>query len=108
MNRREILSVLGAGAAGLAAVPTGLALARQEKGNHEHDHEAHQDCLKACSDCADECNAMFHHCLELTREGKQGHAHPAQVALDCAAFCTLSATLIARHSPLMIHACQAC
>jgi hypothetical protein len=36
------------------------------------------------------------------------YAWALHLVTDCAAFCDLSATLIARQSPLMVHACAAC
>jgi len=104
MHRRECLAVLGATAAGLAAVTTGTARAQHAGGLDK----VHQECLDACSDCAKICDITFHHCATLVAEGKKDHAHSMHMAADCAEFCRLSATMVARHSPLMVHSCQAC
>ncbi len=49
MDRRELLGVLGTTTAGLLAV-TGRAAGAQSQ---EHHHsEGHEDCLKACQQCA--------------------------------------------------------
>jgi len=32
----------------------------------------------------------------------------AHMVVDCAAFCNLSAAMIARHSSLMVESCRAC
>ena len=104
MIRRELLGVLGATAAGLAAV-TG----RSARADHEgHDDKAHADCLKACQDCSRECNETFHHCYEQLAQGKKEHAKALHLVADCAKFCNLSADLVANKSPLMVHACAAC
>ena len=55
----------------------------------------HEDCLKACGDCAKECNMMAHHCLEKMLEGgswaagreiaaerRQGGGAPLAIASD--------------------------
>jgi hypothetical protein len=101
MHRRELLGVLGATAAGLVAVTGGEAHAAPPD-------KVHEDCLKACSECAKECNETFHHCYVQVAEGKKEHAKALHMAADCAEFCGLSASLIARHSPLMAYACEAC
>lgn len=101
MDRRELLGVLGATAAGLVAVTGSPAQAAVAMGPHE-------DCLKACSDCAKTCDMTYHHCLTLVAEGKKEHAKALGLASDCAAFCGLSAGMIARSSPLMAYSCEAC
>jgi hypothetical protein len=108
MKRREMLGALGVGAAGLAALSAGEARAQHE---HEHAHQhdkVHEDCLKACSDCAKTCDETFHHCYMMVAEGKREHAKPLHLVSDCAGFCSLSACMIAKHSPLMVHSCAAC
>ncbi len=77
------------------------------------DHEVHHDevqesCLKNCQACKRQCDQAFHHCLGKLAKGEKGYAKASQLVADCAAFCDLSATLIARRSPLMLHACAAC
>lgn len=104
MDRREWLGMLSAGAVGLIA-------ASESEGQAEHaghGDKAHRDCMKACADCMNECNATFHHCFELVEAGHREHARAAHVAADCAEFCKLSATMVGRQSPLMGYACQSC
>ena len=106
MKRREMLGALGVGAAGLAALSAGEARAQHE---HAHQHDkVHEDCLKACSDCAKTCDETFHHCYMMVAEGKKEHAKSLHLVSDCAGFCALSACMIAKHSPLMVHSCAAC
>ena len=77
MQRRELLGVLGATAAGLVAMTGGEAHAA-------HLDKAHEDCLKACSDCAKTCDETFHHCYMQVAEGKRDHAKPLHLVSDCA------------------------
>jgi hypothetical protein len=54
---------------------------------------------------------MSCHCLEKVLEGgphKQAHAKAHETALDCQAFCVLTATLLARGSELADCASTAC
>src|SRR4051794_35543670 len=113
MKRREMLGALGAGAAGLAAFSTASAQTANRTQAHstEHAHahdKTNEECLKACSDCAKVCDETFHHCYHQVAEGKREHAKSLHLVSDCAGFCSLSACMIARHSPLMIHSCAAC
>jgi hypothetical protein len=106
---------LGTAAAGLGA---GAALADDPHQHDEAEHGAHAEHLKAMTECARICNETAHHCLAMMCEGKgdiQAHAKVHQFAMDCQAFCNLSAALMARHSPLAGHAhmanaeaCAAC
>lgn len=107
-NRRELLGVLGTGTAGLA-----LLTGRSEAGDDEHGHDARhsgmlKECAEACGHCEAACNEAFHHCVAQAAAGKAEHARMAQMVVDCAAFCTLSAAMIARHSQLMTESCRAC
>jgi hypothetical protein len=101
MERREMLGLLGAGAAGLVAMSGREAMA------HELD-PIHKECLEACSDCAKACDMGFHHCLTQVAAGKKEHAKPLEFFESCAGFCALSACNIAKHSPLMVYSCDAC
>ena len=106
MDRREMLGLLGAGAAGFTALS-----ANADEKSEDHCCELdklHADCLKACADCAKACDMTFHHCLTQVAEGKKEHAKSVQLTSDCAGFCSLSACMIAKHSPLMVHSCEAC
>jgi hypothetical protein len=102
MDRREMMGVLGA--AGLATLGVHEAGAQHEG----HRDKVHEDCLKACQECAEECSETFHHCFKLVEQGKKEHARAAHLALDCAEFCGLSACLITRESELMGESCEAC
>jgi hypothetical protein len=117
-RRRELLGALGTGAAGWALIAN-RSSAAQGQGQApvlEPRHTGHdprhaqmlKECAEACGHCEAACNAAFHHCLSLAAEGKTPHAKMAQMTVDCAAFCSLSATMIARHSPLMVESCRAC
>lgn len=108
MERRELLTLLGAGAAGLMV--GGAAKADDEKeGKDKEQHHAH---MKVMGECAAICNMVSGHCLKELEKG--GAAHPdlhAKIACatnDCQAFCVLTVTLMARHSPMAAHAHQAC
>jgi hypothetical protein len=106
MDRREMLGLLGAGAVSLAAV-------NAQADDKSEDHcceldQLHADCLKACAECAKACDQTFHHCYTKLAEGKTEHAKALHLSSDCAGFCGLSACMIAKHSPLMIHSCEAC
>ena len=106
MDRRELLGVLGATAAGLAAVTGGSALAQDARAHKEGD--SHEKCADACSDCAKECNQGFHHCYKQVQAGKAGHAKAMHLCVDCGEVCSTSAKLVARMSPLMTITCHAC
>jgi len=115
-NRRELLGVLGTGAAGLALLTNHseagddqIAPAVDDKHAHESGHSAiMKECAEACGHCEATCNEAFHHCVALAAAGKPEHAKMAQMVIDCAAFCNLSATMMARHSALMVESCRAC
>ena len=102
MDRRAMLGMLGAGAVGVAFSGSEAEAAASSL------DKMHQDCLKACSDCARSCDETFHHCYTQVAEGKRDHAKPLHLLSDCAGFCGLSACMIAKHSPLMVDSCAAC
>src|SRR5437660_85839 len=107
MNRREVLSALGATAVGLAAVTGGEVYADEKGGHSEHD-EMGKKTAKNCSDCANACNAGFHHCHQQLAAGKKEYATAAHLCCDTADICSVSAALCARMSPLMAICCDAC
>jgi hypothetical protein len=115
-KRREMLGVLGTGAAGLALLTDRSEAAAGQAPTSGDPHAGHdprhaamlKECDEACGHCEATCNAMFHHCISLAAAGKSEHAKMAQLVIDCAAFCTLSASMISRHSSLMIESCRAC
>ena len=98
-----------------AAAATGIALAgsRANAQNPAGGDQAHSDamwkmCCNTCDDCAKACNKAFHHCVTQAGMGKAPHARTAQITADCAAFCELSAQMLARNSVLAMLSCQAC
>lgn len=103
MDRRDVLRLLGAGTATLATIGVNPALAAE---THGEDLDA--ACLKACKDCATECGETCHHCAEQLAAGKKEYAKAMRLIADCEAFCLLSASMIARQSPLMAYSCAAC
>ena len=103
MDRRELLGILGATAAGLAV--TGGT--RQARAGQDRD-DIHERCAEACSDCEKECNQAFHHCYKQVASGKAGHAKAMHLCVDCGEVCSTAAKLVARMSPLMVHTCRAC
>lgn len=109
MDRRSMLGMMGAGAVGLTAFSAAKADDEKDthKGHSGHD-KIHEECLDACGDCAKACDEAFHHCYTQVAEGKKEHARSLHLVSDCAGFCSLSACMIARHSPLMAHSCDAC
>jgi len=107
MDRREMLGVVGAGAIGLTAM-SAKADDKSSSGSCCELDSVHESCYKACSECAKTCNMTFHHCYMEVAEGKKEHARALHLASDCAAFCTLSAAMIAKHSSLMAYSCEAC
>jgi len=110
MDRRAMLGMLGAGAVGVGlSGRESIAAVADEHDHHKMMHDkVHEACLKACSDCAKSCDETFHHCVMMVGEGKKEHAKSVQLLSDCAGFCALSACMIAKHSPLMVHSCEAC
>lgn len=106
MDRRELLGILGATAAGLATVTGGSALAQE--GHSHKEGDIHGKCAEACSDCAKECNEGFHHCYKQVKSGKLEHAKAMHLCVDCGEVCSTSANLVARMSPLMTFTCHAC
>ncbi len=105
MDRRTMLGMMGAGAVGVAVATIEAKADDAHAGMHDKTHE---DCLKACTECATSCDEAFHHCFVQVAEGKRDHARPLHYLSDCAGFCTLSAAMIAKHSPLMVDSCASC
>ncbi len=104
MDRRELLSILGGGVAGLAALDG--ATARADHNGHPHDEH-----IQIISECARVCNEASHHCLgELKKMSPhaESHAKAHQATMDCQAFCTLTAALSAHSSPMATYAHAAC
>ena len=96
MDRREMLGVLSAGAATVVTFVGGATRAESVA----HDHDGH---IKVMDECAKVCNEASQHCLvEATKGGSHAehHAKSHVATNDCQAFCTLTAALMARTSPM--------
>lgn len=106
MDRRELLGYMGIGAVGLLANTAVAAHPEDKTEGHAVEH------IKTIGQCALACNEAAHHCLEhLKNEGsehREHHAKAHELTMDCQAFCTLTAVLMARSSPLAHYAHQAC
>lgn len=107
MERRELLALLGVGAAGL--LTTGTARADDDKDEKHKEHHAH---MKTMGECALICNMTTAHCLaEAAKEDckhRDVHIKAAAMTNDCQTFCVQAVTLMARHSPLAAYAHKAC
>jgi hypothetical protein len=106
MDRRELLGLMGIGAAGL------MATAAREASAGDQEHHEHAEHIKTIGQCAIACNEAAHHCLDALKkessEHREHHARAHELTMDCQAFCVLTATLMARSSPLAHYAHQAC
>jgi hypothetical protein len=105
-----MLGILSAGAAGIVAVGGGAAAADQAShaGHASHEHDGH---IKILGHCIKVCNEAAHHCLqELSKGGSHAmeHVKSHEAAMDCQAFCVLTATLMARCSEMGKYAHRAC
>ncbi|MEO6808055.1 MAG: four-helix bundle copper-binding protein [Isosphaeraceae bacterium] len=111
MKRREMIGVLGMGAAALVTTEA-MALAAQEAKDKDHDHHHdHHEHVRIIGECALICNMTAHHCLEKLSEkdgDAKAHAKVQGLAMDCQEFCVLTLTLMARHSELSKYAHEAC
>ena len=103
MIRREMLGMIGVGAAGLAVTTSARAAAQ-----HQGHGDMHEECAEACVNCEKECNQGFHHCFTQVQSGKVEHAKAMHLLADCGDICGTSGKLVARMSPLMVHTCAAC
>lgn len=104
MDRRSVITHLGASAAGLLAL-NGAALAQKDQPRPQERH------LHIIDECARVCAVTAHHCLDQLRRGegdKEVHARAHALTLGCEAFCRLASSLAARHNPLASYAHAAC
>lgn len=108
MDRRALLTTLGAGAIGAGVIGSGRARGDDHEPGHIALDDVHKRCLEACGRCIRECDMTFHHCYEFLAAGKTEHALALHLTSDCAAFCMLAANMIAKHSPMMVHSCLPC
>jgi len=104
MNRREALSLLGAGAVGVAGFG-GFARAAEEHKEHASKVQA---CAKACADCLLECGKAFRHCNERVASGKKEYAKCLDLCAGCGECCCCCADLCSRENPLLHHMCECC
>lgn len=106
MDRRKLLGVLGASAAGLTGIQAETLLAADDdkKGHAEHLSK----CAKICAECANHCESCFHHCATLAAGGQKEHVKSMQLCIDCADFCVSAARIVSRMGPLMGLTCDAC
>jgi len=108
MERRELLTLLGAGAAGAMMGGAAKAAAPPDKDAKMQEHHAH---MKTMGECAIICNMTAAHCLEALKKdtgNREVHAKAAALTNDCQTFCVQAVTLMARHSPLAEYAHRAC
>jgi hypothetical protein len=107
-TRRNLMGTALAGATGVAMIAR-RASAQDRSGGQQHEHDVMwKTCCDTCADCAKACNKAFHHCLTQAAVAKGQHARMAQTLADCAAFCALSAEMLARTSALALISCAAC
>jgi hypothetical protein len=67
-----------------------------------------EKCLKACVDCARECEACFDHCGMLLGQGQKEHLRTLKTCIDCGDICALAAKVIARNGALQAQICDGC
>jgi hypothetical protein len=104
-----MLGALWTGAAGLSFVTNRSDAAEDRPGGDDPKNASiTHSCCDACGECAVACNKAFHYCLGEASAAKPRLAKMGQTVADCAAFCALSAQMIARQSTMMILSCQAC
>jgi hypothetical protein len=107
-TRRTLIGTGLASATGVALLAGRAGAQVAAKADHSEHDVMWKTCCNTCSDCAKACNKMFHHCLTQAALAKGNHARMAQTAADCAAFCALSAEMLARESTLALLSCGAC
>lgn len=138
MDRRELLGYIGAGAAGMLASNPTASGAEDKKEHDDGHVKTLTRCARVCNETAHHCleaikkgDSSHHDHHDHHEHGDhhdrgdhhdhddhhdhgdhhEHHAHHARVhemAMDCQAFCGLSAALAARHSPLAHHSYKAC
>ncbi len=104
MDRREMLGVMGAGAAGLFAFGERAARADHESGKCDEHIEKLGKCAKLCAESAA-------HCLDALCKGegnREAHARSLEAAAGCKEFCQLTAGLLACDNPMKKYAFEAC
>jgi hypothetical protein len=104
MDRRHMLGLMGAGAAGVLAASGRAARADHEHGKH-HEH------ITMLGKCAMHCAESASHCLDALCKGegdREAHAKALEMAAGCKEFCSLTAGLLACDNPLKQYAFEGC
>src|SRR5262249_42691756 len=60
-----------------------------------------EKCIKACVDCAKECESCFNYCTEMVAKGERMHATTVRTCIDCGELCAVAAKLMSRQGPFM-------
>jgi hypothetical protein len=106
MERRELLSLMGIGAAGLLGSGVAKASSQQDEKEKQHEH------MKVMGECIHACNDLASHSLKyLASDKPENREHVAKVhelTMDCQDICVLTATMMLRQSPLAKTMHQAC
>jgi hypothetical protein len=107
-TRRNLIGSAVAGATGVALVAGRASAQNPAAADHSEHDTMWSTCGDTCGDCAKACNKAFHHCITQAGLAKGQHSRMAQTVADCAAFCALSAEMLARHSAFAYFSCGAC
>jgi hypothetical protein len=63
-------------------------------------------CIEACNRAASACDDCASACF--TKEDPETYRHCIGLAVDCAALCRLTTSMLERHSELLAEICRAC
>lgn len=97
------------GAAALALLASGSALATRVDDKSHEAHAAHfAQCAKACTECMRECESCANHCAHLIAGGKKEHLKTLGTCSDCSEFCAAAAKITSHHGPMAGLSCEAC
>lgn len=97
MQRREILTGLGAVASAMA-VPAALA---QSEHHHEHGKAAHQALADTASACIGKGEICLTHCVELLAQGDKSMASCARSVREMLALCSALRSLAHQEAPAL-------
>jgi hypothetical protein len=107
MNRREVMGTMGA--AGMATLFAGNAIAQQQSNDAADVRKDHfDDCADACADCQIECHRCSEHCVTLLAQGHKQHFDNVKICADCGDLCAASANIMARRGVLSATVCGSC
>ena len=104
MDRRDMLTLLGAGTLGSSAWPD----AKPAPSIRIITTRPTAIASPRVPSAAEVCNETFHYCFSHLKDGHKEHARAVTLTIDCQDFCKLAAALLARESDMMGHACSAC